>query len=70
MSGTGFAPNCPADPGCARCGAAICDHADALYAGVVTIDTGSEPGAWAQHLRDTACMRNHGPAPSTLGVIA
>lgn len=34
------------------------------YAGVVSYDRESEPGAWAQHLRDTACMRNDPPSSS------
>jgi hypothetical protein len=44
---------------CAACRqpAPACDHADAIFAGVVAIDTISEPGSYAQHLRDVECMR-------------
>lgn len=49
-------------PVCANCGAAICGCTDSAWTGVVTIDRTSEPGSWARHLRDTACMRDHGPA--------
>lgn len=47
---------------CRACGGQICPCADALYAGIVSYDRESEPGAWARHISDTACMRDHGPA--------
>jgi hypothetical protein len=58
MTGTGVTPNYV----CANCGAQVCPCPDPLYAGVVTIDDRSEPGAWARHIADTACMRDQGPA--------
>lgn len=42
---------------CAKCGEAICLCSDAEYSGTVIIDDRSEPGSWAQHIRDTECMR-------------
>jgi|GEM_PF-6138986 len=44
---------------CAACHqpAPACDHADAIFAGVVAIDTISDPGAWQRHRDDTLCMR-------------
>lgn len=48
-----------AEPICAACHqpAPACDHADAIFAGVVAIDTISESGSWQRHRDDTLCMR-------------
>lgn len=60
MTGTGVAPNYLR---CASCDEPLCSCTDAAWSGpVVTVDDRSEPGAWAQHLADTACMRDQGPA--------
>lgn len=59
---TGTAHGVVLPTSCANCGAVICGCADPLYSGVVTIDRTSEPGALARHIRDTACMRDQGPA--------
>lgn len=69
MTGTGVAPNYR----CPNCGVALCDCTDDVWSRTATIDDRSEPGAWARHIRDTACMRGTSPssgsdAPaSTLG---
>lgn len=63
MTGTGVAPNYR----CASCGVALCGCSDTEWTGTATTDDRSEPGAWARHIRDTACMRDHGPAVPVSG---
>lgn len=45
---------------CKACGASVCGCSDVLWNGTVIIDDpdhgGSEPGSYARHIRDTACM--------------
>lgn len=42
---------------CRACNQPICGCSDPQYAGVIVIDDRSESGSWAQHIRDTECMR-------------
>lgn len=41
-----------------------CGCPDAIWQGVVIIDDRSEPGSWAQHIRDTECM-HHAISPDS-----
>lgn len=47
----------PAAPVCYSCGHAICDCPDHVWASrTVVVDTRSDAGSYAAHIRDTACM--------------
>ena len=47
---------------CRRCHTTDCACPDAVFQGAVVIDNISDPGSYARHDRDTACMRS--PSPS------
>lgn len=51
---------------CRACHEPICGCPDPIYSGAV-IDDQSEPGSWARHIRDTACMRSKVPLKVTHG---
>jgi hypothetical protein len=48
----------------------LCGCPAQAYAGVVVVDTLSEPGSWTQHLRDTACMRTDAATARPVDEIA
>lgn len=54
---------------CKACGASVCGCSDVLWNGTVIIDDpdhgGSEPGSYARHIRDTACMVTPARWPNT-----